>query len=427
MTSPGAPRQSALALFRAGPFRLLFAIRLATNTSSQMMAVVVGWQIYEITESAFLLGMIGLVQFAPALLLTLFAGQVADRYDRRWILRVCFSVEVFIPAGFIVLTNLAAPPVALYFVLLFVNAITRTFEGPTQHAMLPSMVGRAVLARAIAMITSAQKLSMLIGPSLGGFIYIIGPSVAYAACLGLIAFAAWASFLLPPPPFAEGDGRERSWATVFSGLRFIGRNPVILGLMSLDVLATFFGGVAALLPIFAKDILHVGPVGLGILRASPAMGALLMAVVLSRWPVRRRAGRMVFAGVAAYGVFTLGFGLSENAALSVACLMGVGAGDMLGQVLRQTIIQLRIPDAMRGRVAAVNSLSVNVGSQLGQFESGVTAAWFGAVGSVLLGGFAVLAIVGYWMRRFEAIRGIEHPEEGMAAAGEDGTAGARAR
>jgi len=411
MTSPPDPKDSALALFREGPFRLLFVMRIASNTASQMMGVIVSWQIYEITASAFQLGMIGLIQFLPPLALTLFAGQVADRYDRRWVLRVGLTSQIAVPAGFIVLTNMAAPPLAGFYGLLLVLAIVRTFDSPAQQALLPSMVPRDALAQAISLSTSAQKMSALVGPALGGAIFVISATVDYGVCLVLTAIAAAASFALPVPEYGDRDARNRTWSTVFSGLQFIFKTPVILGLISLDLLTTFFGGVAALLPIFAKDILHVGPVGLGILRAGPAVGALLMAAALVRFPVRRRAGRWLFTGVAAYGAGTIVFGFSENMILSMACMLVVGAGDMLGQVLRQTIIQLRTPDAMRGRVAAVSNLSVTVGSQLGQFESGVVAALIGAVGSVFLGGAAALVVVAEWMRRFPVITKIEHPEE----------------
>ncbi len=411
MTSPTDTKVSALALFREGPFRLLFIMRLSSNTASQMIGVIVSFQIWELTRSAFQLGMIGLIQFLPALALTLFAGQVADRYDRRWILRIGLTSQLTVPAGFIVLTNMAAPPLVAYYALLLILAIARTFDSPTQQALLPSMVPREALAQAIALSTSAQKMSALVGPALGGAIYIISASVDYGVCLALTAIAAIASFALPVPQYGDRDARGRTWSTVFSGLQFIFKTPVILGLMSLDLLATFFGGVAALLPIFATDILDVGPVGLGILRAGPAAGALMMAVVLARFPVRRREGRLLFGWVAAYGVATIVFGFSENMILSMACMLAVGAGDMLGQVLRQTIIQLRTADAMRGRVAAVSSLSVTVGSQLGQFESGVVAAVIGAVGSAFVGGVAALLIVGEWMRRVPAITNIEHPEE----------------
>jgi MFS family permease len=411
MTSPEDTKVSALALFRDGPFRLLFTMRLASNTSSQMMGVIVSWQIYEITGSALQLGMIGLIQFLPPLALTLFAGQVADRYDRRWILRIGLTSQLVVPAGFIALTNLAAPPVWAFYALLLVLAIARTFDSPTQQALLPSMIPREMVAQGISLATSAQKISALVGPALGGAIIVFSVSLDYAFCLGLAVIAAAASFALPPPQYGDIDPRGRTWSTVFSGLQFISKTPVIMGLISLDLLATFFGGVAALLPIFAKDILDVGPVGLGILRAGPAIGALMMAVVLARFPVRTHAGRWLFGGVAAYGVATIIFGFSENMILSMACMLAVGAGDMLGQVLRQTIIQLRTPDAMRGRVAAVSNLSVTVGSQLGQFESGVVAAMIGAVGSVFVGGAAALIVVAEWMRRFPVITNIEHPED----------------
>jgi MFS family permease len=324
------------------------------------------------------------------------------------------------PIGLLVLTNVESPPLIAFYALLLIGALSRTFEGPTLQALLPSMVGRDALAQAIALSTSAQKMSSLLGPSLGGLIYIIGPSVDYAVCMVLIAIAAVASLMLPAPQFSERDPRNRDWGTVFSGLRMIRDNPILLGLMTLDLLAVFFGGVVALLPIFAKDILGIGPVGLGLLRSSPAVGALLMAVVMARFPVKRAAGRMIFAGVAVYGVATIIFGLSSSVVLSVVCMLALGAGDMLSQVLRQTIIQIRIPDEMRGRVAAVSSLSVNVGGQLGMFESGVTAAWFGAVGSVLFGGVAVLAIVVIWMWRFPTLRDIETPEEGQPPAPSSG-------
>jgi len=315
-----------------------------------------------------------------------------------------------VPAGFIVLTNMAAPPLLAFYGLLLFLAIARTFDSPTQQAILPSMVPRQLLAQAISMSTSAQKIAALLGPVLGGAIYIISASVDYGVCLVMIAIAAFAAFALPLPKYGSGP-RGRTWNTLFSGLQFIYKTPVIGGLISLDLLATFFGGVAALLPIFAKDILAVGVVGLGILRAGPAIGALLMALVLALFPVRRHAGRYLFAGVAVYGVATIVFGFSENMILSMACMLAVGAGDMLGQVLRQTIIQLRTPDDMRGRVAAVSNLSVTVGSQLGQFESGVVAALIGAVGSVFVGGVAALGVVAIWMRKFPAITNIEHPEE----------------
>ena len=411
MTSAAAAQPTIRDLFREGPFRLLFVMRLTSNTASQMLGVIVSWQIYEITGSALQLGMIGLIQFLPPLALTLTAGQVADRYDRRWILRIGLTSQLAVPAGFILLTNMAAPPVWAFYLLLLVLALARTFDSPAQQAILPSMVPREMVAQAISISTSAQKLSALVGPALGGALIIFSVSFDYAVCLGLIVIAVIAAFALPLPQYGDPAARNRTWSTVFSGLQFIMKQPVIFGLMSLDLLATFFGGVAALLPIFAKDILEVGPAGLGLLRAGPAIGALLMALVLARFPVRRHAGRWLFFGVGVYGVATIIFGFSENMILSMACMLAVGAGDMLGQVLRQTIIQLRTPDAMRGRVAAVSNLTVTVGTQLGQFESGIVAAMVGAVGSVFIGGVAAVVIVAVWMKKFPVITNIQHPEE----------------
>lgn len=411
MMSQSEKKETVRALFRDSTFRLLFIMRLTANTASQMIGVVVSWQIYELTNSALQLGLIGLIQFLPPLALTLFAGQVADRFDRRWILRISFTSQLVVPAGFILLSNVSAPPIWAFYVLLLILAIARTFESPAQQALLPSMVPRELVGQAISLTTSAQKISALMGPALGGLLYVVSASVDYGACLAFTVIATVASYVLPEPKYGDPNPRGRTWNTVFSGLQFIFKTPVILGLMSLDLLATFFGGVAALLPIFCKDILNVGPIGLGILRAAPAVGALVMGVVLARFPVKTRAGRWLFGGVAVYGVATIIFGFSENMILSLVCMLAVGAGDMLGQVLRQTIIQLRTPDAMRGRVAAVSNLTVTVGTQLGQFESGVTAAWFGAVGSVFLGGAAAILIVAVWIRKFPQITNIEHPEE----------------
>lgn len=411
MSAATDSKSSVRALFGDGVFRLLFTMRLTANTASQMIGVIVSWQIYELTGSALQLGLIGLIQFLPPLTLTLFAGQVTDRFDRRLVLRYSFCCQVLVSAGFVALSTLETPPVWGFYILLLILAVARTFESPAQQALLPSMIPRDLVAQGISLTTSAQKISALLGPALGGLLYMYGAVLDYGVCVAFVMIAAVASFVLPLPQYGDPSPRGRTWSTVFSGLQFIFKTPVILGLMSLDLLATFFGGVAALLPIFAKDILDVGSTGLGILRAAPAVGALLMAVIIARFPVKRHAGRWLFGGVAAYGVFTIVFGFSENMWLSVFCMLAVGAGDMLGQVLRQTIIQLRTPDAMRGRVAAVSNLSVTVGSQLGQFESGVTAAWFGAVGSVFLGGGAAILIVVVWMRKFPGITKIQHPEE----------------
>jgi MFS family permease len=405
--------EAPLLRFRA--FRLLFTTRFASTTSNQMMGVVVGWQIYDLTNSALALGMIGLVQFAAPLLLILVAGEVADRYDRRLIVRCCYMVQTAVMLGLLSLTLLPTPPVAAFYGLLLVNSLARTFEAPSLQSLMPTLVPNEILSRAIAAYASSGRIAMLMGPSLGGLIYAFGPATDYICCMALIMVAATASFLLPPPASKPKAKSKVSLGTMLAGMSFIWSNSVLLGVLSLDLLATFFGGVSALLPIFARDILDIGPWGFGILRSAPSIGALMMGLVLAHWPVTRSAGKVIFGGVALYGIATILFALSRNAVLSIFFLLMLGCGDVFGQVIRQTLVQARTPDAMRGRVSAVGSLSVNVGSQLGQFESGVTAAWFGTVGSVLFGGIAALTIVGLWAWRFPELRRVERADEIPAA------------
>jgi MFS family permease len=397
-------------LFRLRAFRLLFTTRVCSNGANQMQAVAVGWQVYALTGSPLQLGLIGLVQFLPPLLLTLVVGQVVDRYDRRVILRCAYVVEFSVAASLLLLTALPNPPVAGIFAVLFVNAVARTFEGPSLGSLLPSMVPRAVLGRAVAAHAGANKTALLVGPSVGGMLYVFGPHVDYSVCMGLVLIAATASFLLPSvPPRAERP--EVSWETLLAGLTFIKRTQLLLGALTLDLAATLSGSITALLPIFARDILEIGPWGFGLLRSSPALGALTVALVLSRYPIRRAAGRTMFIGLTVYGIATLLFGMSHEAHLSILLLLVVGSGEMMHTVLRHTLVQMNTPDEMRGRVLAVQSLSVSTSGQIGMFQSGLTASWLGAVGSVLLGGSMVLVIVALWAWRFPALRRADRPEE----------------
>jgi MFS family permease len=397
-------------LFRHRSFRLLFTTRVASNTANQMQAVAVGWLVFDLTGSALDLGLIGLVQFIPPLCLTLPAGQIVDRYSRRTILRCCYAIEFCVSLGLLVLAGTAIRSVALVFALLFVNAVARTFEGPALQSLVPSTVPRELLMRAVSAHASAGKMSQLIGPALGGALYGLGAALDFGLCALLIVVAGVASFVLPTPPLPS-ERPKVTWTTLIAGLRFIWQQRSVLGAMSLDLAATLFGGVTALLPIFAGDILHIGSWGFGILRSAPATGALIIAVVLARLPVSRAAGRIMFAAVAVYGIATIAFGLSVHTALSLGALLIVGAADMLSTVIRQSLIQFATPDEMRGRVFAVNTLFVNSAGQLGMFESGVTAAWFGAVGSAVLGGAAVLLIIAIWAWWFPTLRRVERPDE----------------
>jgi MFS family permease len=409
MSEPPVPSKP-VSLFRHRPFRLLFTTRVASNTANQMQAVAVGWYVYALTGSALALGLIGLVQFLPPLGLSLPAGQIVDHYSRRVILTCCYAVECSVSLGLLVLAAFFTHPVGAVFGLLLINAVARTFEGPALQSLVPSTVPRAILMRAVSMHVSAGKMSQLLGPALGGLLYGLGAGVDFGLCAFLIGIAGLASASLPVPPL-PAQRPKVTWATLVAGIRFTWNEPAMLGAMSLDLVATLFGGVVALLPIFARDILHINAWGFGLLRSAPAMGALVVATLLTRLPVTRAAGRIMFAAVAVYGIATIGFGLSDRTTLSLGMLMIAGAGDMLSVVVRQSIMQFAAPDEMRGRVFAVNSLFTNCASQIGMFESGVTADWFGAVGSAVLGGIVVLAVVLLWSWYFPSLRRVERPEE----------------
>jgi MFS family permease len=386
MSEPQVPSKR-IPLFRHRSFRLLFTTRVAANTANQMQAVAVGWYIYALTGSALALGLIGLVQFLPPLCLSLLSGQIVDHHSRRVILICCYAVEVSVSLGLLVLATFFARPVGLVFGLLLINAVARTFEGPALQSLVPSTVPRELLMRAVSMHVSGGKMSQLLGPALGGLFYSLGAGVDFGLCALLIGIAFTAGASLPIPP-APAERPKMTWATLVAGIRFIWHEPAMLGAMSLDLVATLFGGVVALLPIFARDILHIDVWGFGLLRSAPAIGALVVATLLSRVQVTRAAGRVMFAAVAVYGIATIGFGLSDRAALSLGMLMMVGAGDMLSVVVRQSIMQFATPDEMRGRVFAVNSLFTNCAGQIG-----------------------ILVVVLLWAWYFPKLRKVERPDE----------------
>jgi MFS family permease len=397
-------------LFRVRSFTLLFITRVSSNSANQMLAVAVGWEVYELTGSALNLGLIGLVQFMPPLLLMLLTGQVADRYNRRLILRSCYVVELAAATGLLLVSALPTPSIAAIYVLLLLNASARTFEQPAMSSLLPFMAPRAIFSRAVAAHISANRLSMLVGPSLGGLLYVFGPSVVFGTCSLLILSASVASFLLPNPP-EPAKQPKLSWDTLLAGFGFIWRCKAVLGAMSFDLIATLFGGVNALLPIYARDILVIGPWGAGLLRSSPALGALIAAAILARFPVKRGGGSYMYFGFAVFGIAAIVFGLSTNVAVSILALMALGAGDMVSSVIRQTVVQMSTPDEMRGRVYAVNSLFTGTSSQLGSFRAGLMAASLGTVGSVVIGGLAVFLTVGLWAWLFPELRRVDRPDD----------------
>ncbi len=389
-------------LFAYRAFMQFWVARLAGTAASQMLMVAVGWQMYDLTGSAWDLGLVGLLQFAPALLLALWAGHLIDRHDRARIVAACLGVQVGVSA---LLCAASAGGWAGRDLLLGISVVlgaVRAFQMPAQQALTPSLVPAPVLPRALAFSSAGMQGAIIAGPALGGLIYVAGAAATYASCAALFAFAG-ALCLFIRYSTALRQREPATWATLLAGVHFVYRQKVVLGAISLDLFAVLLGGATALLPIFAKDILQVGPWGLGLLRAAPAVGALAMSLALSRWPVRRRSGHILLGAVGVFGLSMLVFGLSTSLWLSMAALAVSGAADMVSVVIRSTLVQLETPDAMRGRVSAVNSVFIGASNQLGEFESGATAALLGPVGSVVLGGLGTLLVAGLWLRLFPAL------------------------
>ena len=389
-------------LFAERAFLRLWFARLAGTAANQMAMVAIGWQMYALTGSAWDLGLVGLAQFAPSIALVLVTGHVIDRHDRARILIACMAAQAAIA---LVLAAAAGQGFANRELLLALAAVigaVKAFQLPTQQAITPLVVPVALLPRALAFSSAGMQAAIIAGPALGGFLYVGGAGTVYGSCAALFAFAALRLLGLElrrvPRP-----NEAASWERLLAGVRFVRRREVVLGAISLDLFAVLLGGATALLPMFARDVLAVGPWGLGLLRGAPAAGALAMSVLLTRWPVRRRAGRVLLAAVAAYGAATLVFALSRALWLSLVALALTGAFDMVSVVIRQTLVQLETPDAMRGRVSAVNGVFIGASNQLGEFESGVTAALLGPVGSVVLGGAGSIAIALAWARLFPAL------------------------
>lgn len=368
-----------------------------------MTGVSLGWLVYARTNSASSLGLVGLFQFLPMVCLTLLVGHVADRYDRRRIVAVCQVIE----SGTLVCLAIGAiggrlPVGAIYAAVAMLGA-ARAFESPTLSALLPGVVPAALLPQAVASSSTAMQTASIVGPALGGLLYALGPAVPFAlsAVFFLTASGLFASLRLEQP----APRREpASLASVFSGLRFIWQRPVVLGTISLDLAAVLLGGATALLPIYARDILHTGPWGLGLLRLAPAAGALVMGFALARLPLRRNVGLKMFGAVLVFGIATVIFALSRNLGLSMAALVVLGASDNISVVIRTSLVQLMTPHEMLGRVSAVNSLFIGTSNQLGEFESGMTAALWGAVPAAAVGGLGTIAVVFIWMALFPALR-----------------------
>lgn len=395
------PKQS-FHITRHPSFLNYWLARIATTMGNQMMMVAVGWQMYDLTHRAWDLGMVGLAQFVPSLALTLVVGQVADRLDRRRILEICLAAQVLIMIGLI--WGTLGGWISRDAILLASLALgaAKAFQMPTQQALAPLLVPEHVLPQALAFNAAGAQFAFMAGPALGGLIYVAGAHTVYLVC-GLLFMAAmfflWRVVLDHPAGIRQPVNLE----SLFAGIHFIWQRKAVLGAISLDLFAVLLGGATALLPIFARDILHVGPWGLGLLRAGPAIGAFAMSLHLTRHPFRQRVGKVMFGAVAVYGLCNLVFAVSTSFILSLAVLVLSGAADMISVVIRQALVQLETPNAMRGRVGAVNSVFIGASNQLGEFESGVTAAWWGTVPSVVIGGMGTLAVVAAWMKLFPSL------------------------
>ncbi len=386
-------------------FRLYWTARFLNGFATQIVSVAVGWQIYDETREPFLLGLVGLVQFAPALVFVLVTGSVADRFNRRAIMGLCIALEALCVLALATFWIFHASQPELHgqvwpvFIILTLFGVARAFLTPAVQSLAANLVPREAFANAVAWNSSAMQASFTIGPAIGGLLYGLSHNAAYGTAFALFGIAALLTIVIPKPP-QKTLSEPRSIESMLAGVRYIWRNPVVLGAISLDLFAVLLGGATALLPVFARDILDVGPWGLGLLRSAAGVGALVMVVWLVRNPIRDNAGKVMFAGVAVYGLAIIVFGLSTTLWISIPALFIMGAADMISVNVRATLIQLATPDDVRGRVTAVNSVAIGASNEVGEFRAGTMAAFIGTVPAVAIGGAGTLLITGLWSRLF---------------------------
>ena len=384
------------------PFIAFWLARIFTASGYQMLTVAIGWNLYQLTGNVLDLGLVGLVQFVPRVVFMLHTGHVADRYERRKVAAICQTVQALIALSLVIGGLTGSVTREMIFILSFVFGAARAFEMPTTQALLPSIVPSALFPRAVASAQSAQQLATIVAPALGGLLYAFGSVWVYGPTLVLYLIACLLTLNLPARQTPLNTGKA-TLDSLLAGFRFIRSRPDILGAISLDLFAVLLGGATALLPVFAKDILLTGAWGLGLLRSAPAVGALLMSLWLARFSVDRHVGRVMFTAVGVFGVATIAFGLSTSFWFSLAVLVVLGAADMISMVIRASFVQLETPDEMRGRVSAVNGLFIGASNQLGEFESGITAHWFGTVPAVVMGGVGTLVVTGAWIKLFPTL------------------------
>ena len=395
-------------------FARFWCARAASGLAYQIYAVAVGWRVYALTHSPTMLGLIGLVQYLPMVAVTLAAGVVADRYNRRVVAAMCQLTAGVDGLVLALIALLGRDTVPLIFTLVALVGGVRSFEMATVSSMLPSLVPASVFPRAVAASTSANQTASIVGPAVGGLLYAFGVAVPLATAGACSLLAAAMTFSLVTPRGVRGT--KSGLREIFFGIRYIWHAQIVLGAISLDLFAVLLGGATALLPVYARDILHIGSGGLGLLRSAPAIGGLTASFLFTRFPIRRRVGGRMFAAVLVFGAATIVFGVSHSLPVSLVALILLGAADMVSVTVRSGLVQLRTPNEMRGRVSAVNALFIGTSNQLGEFESGVMAGWLGPVGSVVSGGVGTLVVALLWMKLFPGLRdadGIERaPVEG---------------
>lgn len=389
-------------LLKNKSLRMLMVARVSTNFAYQMLTVAIGWQMYSLTHSAFYLGLVGLVQFLPMLMLSLFVGHISDRYDRRKII----TLSQIIQSLFILALSLGSYSGWItkerFLIIIFFIAVAHSFEGPPMQALLPNIVSKDIFPRASALMSSVSEFAVIIGPAVGGILYTFGSTLVYTLT-GILLFIS--SILISQISMKKEEFKPEpaSIKSLFAGISFIKSRPIVLGAISLDLFAVLFGGATALLPIYASSILMVGSFGLGVLRSAPAIGALLMSAYLARNPLKHNVGRTMFIAVIFFGLSTIVFALSKSVLLSFFALFVLGASDVISVVIRSTLVQLETPDHMRGRVSSVNMIFIGTSNQLGEFESGLTASLIGTVPAAFVGGIGTIVVVMLWMKLFPSI------------------------
>jgi MFS family permease len=410
MTDLPAPISTVRALLKERDYMVFWASRVAGGFGFSIQGVTIGWQIYDIArrthsvkEAALYVGLVGLCVFVPMVFLSLSAGEVADRHDRRHVTMICLVGDLMLVAMLAAATLLHFVSIPWILALAFGFGITRVFRAPAGTALGPMLVPRHLLPRAIAWNSLANQTATITAPALAGFLIAASPGLAYCTVIffDLLALALISLISKSAKPTKQPGSR---WQLIKEGLSYVWNTKLVFGAISLDLVAVLLGGVTALLPVFARDVLHVGPEHFGVLRASPAIGGVTVALLFANNPMRRRAGVTMLLGVASFGLATLVFAFSRNFWLSVAALAVVGASDMTSVYVRQTLVQLVTPDAMRGRVAAVSTLFISASNELGEFESGVAARLLGPVGAAIFGGVGSILVTGIWAKMFPALR-----------------------